>query len=255
MSSYRDKRMPRQSGVVRLLPANLLKKIGTHMLADTFNIKNTNIDYEEVNEKTGVAGKITVNRVNGAVTHVRNFDLVEGDSLTIRVSGYLQDTMFTKLQLRESYTDTLGGFLLTGQMGPADITILNPILASLASAELRSGKLDTMSMRVVGREAMAFGEMKMFYHDLKIRVRKPGNRRTIMTSLTTFLANTIIKNENKNRTGMVFFMRWRDRSAINYLVKIALSGMTSSVGVKRNKKLIRKYEKEIRARNLPPIVL
>jgi hypothetical protein len=255
MASYRDKRMPRESGVVRLLPANLLKRIETHLLADTFNIKNTNIDYEEVNEKTGVAGKITVNRLNGTVTHVRNFDLGETDSLTIRVNGYLQDTIYTRLQLRESYTDSLGGFLLTGQMGPADLTLLNPILAPLASAELRSGKLDTMSMRVVGREYLAFGEMKMYYHDLKIRVRKPGNKRTILTGLTTFLANTIIKNENKNRTGRVFFIRWRDRSAINYLVKIALSGMTSSVGVKRNKKLIRKYEKEIRSRKLPPVVL
>jgi hypothetical protein len=140
-------------------------------------------------------------------------------------------------------------------MGPADLTLLNPILANLASAELRSGKLDTMSMRVAGREYLAFGEMKMYYHDLKVRIRKPDNRRTIITGLTTFLANTLIKNENKNRTGLVFFVRWRDRSAINYLVKIALSGMASSVGVKRNKKQIRKYEKQIRNRNLPPMEL
>ena len=255
MASYRDKRMPRQTGVVRPLPADMLKRIKTHLLADTVNIKNTNIDYQEVNEKTGVAGKVSVNRLNGTVTHLRNFDLTEEDSLTIRVSGYLEDTMFARLQLRESYIDTLGGFLLTGQMGPADLTLLNPILANLASAELKSGKLDTMSMRVAGREYLAFGEMKMYYHDLKVRVRRPDNRRTIITGLTTFLANTLIKNENKNRTGLVFFIRWRDRSAINYLVKTALSGMASSVGVKRNKKQIRKYEKQIRNRNLPPIEL
>jgi hypothetical protein len=110
-------------------------------------------------------------------------------------------------------------------------------------------------MRVAGREYLAFGEMKMYYHDLKVRVRRPDNRRTIITGLTTFLANTLIKNENRNRTGLVFFVRWRDRSAINYLVKTALSGMASSVGVKRNKKQIRKYEKQIRNRNLPPMEL
>jgi hypothetical protein len=255
LDSYRDKRMPRQTGVVRLLPANLLKTIRTHLQADTVNLKNTNINYQEVNEKTGIAGKITVNRLNGTLTHLRNFNLGDGDSLTIRVTGYLQDTMFARLQLRESYTDTLGGFLLTGQMGAADLTLLNPVLAPLANAELTSGKLDTMSMRVVGREYLAFGEMKMYYHDLKIRVRRPDNKRTFLTGLTTFLANTLIKNDNKNRTGTVFNIRWRDRSAINYLVKIALSGMTSSVGVKRNKKLIRKYEKEIRSKKLPPVIL
>ncbi|MEO5564653.1 MAG: hypothetical protein ABIR18_14500 [Chitinophagaceae bacterium] len=255
LSSYRDKRQPRQAGDVRLLPAGLLKKISTRLIADTMIIKNAWVDYEEVNEKTNTAGTISIARLNGQITDLRNFDLAEGDSLTIKANGYLQDTMLIKLQLREAYTDSLGGFLLTGQMGPADITKLNPILISLASAELKSGILDTMSMRVVGREQLAFGEMKMFYHDLKVKITKPGNKRTLLTGLTTFLANTLIKNENKHRTGTIFFVRIRDRSAINYLVKIALSGMTSSMGIKRNKKLVKKYEKEIKARKLPPIVL
>ena len=56
------------------------------------------------------------------------------------------------------------------QMGPADLTILNPMLKPLASAELRSGLLDSMTMQVTGREAFAVGDMKMVYHDFKINV-------------------------------------------------------------------------------------
>jgi hypothetical protein len=253
--SYRDMAMPREPGVVRSLPVDFLKKISTNVMADTIKVVNAYVDYTERNAKTRAEGLITVTRLNGNITRIRNFDLSPTDSLTIRVSGYLQDTLLTRLQLKESYTDSLGGFLMTGQMGPADLRFLNSALASLASAELTSGKLDTMSMRVVGREYLAFGDMQMFYHDLKVRVTRPGKRRTVFTSLATFLANTLIKNENKNRTGKVFFIRFRDRSAINYLVKIALSGMTSSVGVKKNKKLIKKYEREIKSRNLPPVNL
>lgn len=255
MNSSRDKRMPREAGVVKQLPVGLLKKISTHVLADTVRVSNTTVDYAERNEKTGIEGNISVTRLNGTFTHVRNFDLSPGDSLTIKVSGFLQDTLLTEVQVKQSYTDSLGGFLMTGQMGPSDLRLLNPALASLASAELKSGQLDTMSMRVVGRDYLAFGEMKMFYHDLKVRVTRPGKKRTIFSGIATFFANTLIKNENKSRTGTVFFIRWRDRSAINYLVKIALNGMISSVGVKKNKKLIRKYEREIKSKNLPPVEL
>jgi hypothetical protein len=93
----------------------------------------------------------------------------------------------------------------------------------------------------------------MYYHNLKVRVGRTKERRGFFAGVVTFLANTVIRNENKKRVGLVFFERLRDRSAINYLVKITLSGVTSSVGVKSNKKQIKKYNKEIKSRDLPPI--
>ena len=74
--------------------------------------------------------------------------------------------------------------------------------------------------------------------------------------MISFLANSlIIRKKNESRTGNVFFIRNRDRSAINYLIKIAMSGMASSVGAKSNKKMLRKYKRELERRNLPPIDL
>ena len=51
----------------------------------------------------------------------------------------------------------------------------------------------------------------------------------------------------------MFFIRDREKSAINYLIKIAMSGMASSVGAKKNKKMLRQYKKEMEKRSLPPI--
>jgi hypothetical protein len=126
----------------------------------------------------------------------------------------------------------------------------------LASVKLESGYLDTLSLRAVGREYLSLGEMSMFYHDLKVRFLKNGNetKKTFLTSLITFIANSfVVRSNNKSRIGKVFFIRNRDRSAINYLVKIAMSGMASSVGAKSNKKMVRRYRKELDKRNLPPI--
>ena len=175
LTVFRDKRQPRKPGAVRLLPANLLKRIPARLLIDTFQLNNGHVEYAELNEKTNKTGMITVTRLNGLVTQMRNYDLTNTDSLHIRANGFIENKILTKLNVKESYTDSLGGFLMTVQMGPADLTVLNPVLRPLASAELRSGQLDTLVMRVVGREELAFGEIKMFYHDLKVTVLKKGD--------------------------------------------------------------------------------
>lgn len=249
MYDYRDKRQPREPGIIRSLPVNLLKKIPVHLQIDTVKLNNAYVEYEEVNEKTNAAGKIAVTKLNGRITHLRNYNLLATDSLHIRANAFLEGKLFTKLDLKESYTDPLGGFLMTVQMGAADLTILNPILKPLASAELRSGQLDSMTMWVTGREALAFGEMKMVYRDFKINVINTNNKKR---GVISFFVNSLVKNKNTEKMGTVFFERLRDRSAINYLVKITLSGVSSSIGIKKSDRLARKNKQQIRNTHLLP---
>ncbi len=255
LTDFRDKRQPRRQGEIRLLPVNMLKKIPIHLLVDTIRLANAHVDYEEWNEKTNQPGKITVDRLNGLMTPVRNFDLGDTDSLSMRFSGYIGDSIYTKLLVKESYTDTLGGFLMKVQMSPIDLTILNPILKPLASAELKSGQLDTLTMLVVGREQMAFGEIDMFYHDLKVRILEKGDsdKRTFLSGIKNFLVNTIVKNKNSDKSNPVFFVRLRDRSAVNYLVKITLNGIMNTALSKKSKKQFRKFQTETKRRNLPQV--
>jgi len=248
MTDYRDQRKPREPGVVRSLPVNLLKKIPVHLLVDSVKLENAHIEYEEVNKKTNEAGKITVARLNGHVAHLRNYNLQAADSLHINATAFLENTLLTKLDMKESYTDSSGGFSMNVQMGPADLTILNPVLRPLASAELRSGLLDSMNMHVTGREAFAIGEMKMVYRDFKINVINTNTNKK--RGLLSFLANSFVKNKNTEKKGTVFFKRLRDRSAINYLVKITLSGVSSSIGIKKTDRLAKK-NKQLNAGSNP----
>ena len=133
---------------------------------------------------------------------------------------------------------------------------LNKILPALSSIKLQSGYLDTLTMRAVGQEYLSLGEMRMYYHDLKVQFLKNGKeeKKRFLQGLMTFIANSfVIKNENKKRVGVVYFPRLRDRSFINYYIKIAMSGMASSVGAKKNKRLMKQYNKQLKVRQLPPI--
>lgn len=255
LSDFRDKRPPFKSGIIKPMPVQMIKNIPFKLSIDSILLNNANTTYAELNEKTNETGTIPVTRMTVKFFPVRNYNLSNTDSLRIQANGYLMDSIWIRLRVRESYTDSLSGFLMTLRIKPADLLLLNPVLVPLSSIKLQSGFLDTLSMRAVGKEYLSFGEMEMFYHDLKVKFLKKGSetKKSFLTSLITFVANSfVVKNKNTSRKGRVFFLRLRDRSILNYLVKIALSGMASSAGARSNRKILRKYKKELRLRNLPP---
>ena len=255
LTDFRDKRPPFHAGIIKPLPTELIKKIPFKLSIDSILLNNSNVIYSEHNEKTNEIAAVPVTRMTVRIFPVRNYNLTETDSLRIQANGYLLDSMWLRLRIRESYSDSLSGFFMTLRIRPANLLLLNPLLVPLSSVKLQSGHLDTLSMRAVGKEYFAFGEMKMYYKDLKVRFLKDGNetKKNFLKNLMTFVANSfVIKNKNISRRGRVFFIRLRDRSALNYLVKISMSGVASSVGAKGNQKIFRKYKKELRRHNLPP---
>ena len=256
LTDYKDKQLPFKAGIIKPLPVNILKKIPVKLFIDTIQFNKAEVVYTEVGEKTKLAGTIPVNRLFVTLLNVKNDNLTNKDSLGIRAVGYLMDTVWVRLRVKESYTDSLSGFSMTLRMKPGDLTVLNSALLPTLSVKLLSGTLDTLSMRAVGREYLALGEMIMLYKNLKVQFLKNGKeaKKTLLTRLLTFAANTfIIKRNNLNRKGNVFYIRNRDKSAINYLIQIAISGMASSVGAKNNRRMIRRYSKELEQRRLPPI--
>jgi hypothetical protein len=257
LTDYKDKRLPMRKDFIKPLPSTLIKNLPLKLSMDTLVLDNANIEYTELNPKTNVATLIPVRRLNAKISNIRNYDISSTDSLRIRAEAYLLDTVWLRLRVKESYTDSLNGFLMTLRLKPTDMRLLNPILIPTSNVKIRSGFIDTVNLRAIGREYLSHGEMQMFYHDLKVRILKAGDTTSKSGSgLLNFIVNAfVIKNKNTSRTGQAFFIRDRQRSAINYLLRIAMSGVTSSVGAKSNRKVLKQYSKEIRERKLPPIDL
>ena len=141
-------------------------------------------------------------------------------------------------------------------MKPTTLSFLNPVLAPLSNVIITSGSVDSLHLRAIGRENLAIGEMNMYYHDLKIKLVKPGapDQATFKNKMMSLIANTfVIKKNNKGRTGLVYFERLRDRSFFNYIIKMTFSGLATSVGFKKNSKYRKQYKRELQNRNLPPI--
>ncbi|HTD93194.1 MAG TPA: hypothetical protein VK644_05260, partial [Chitinophagaceae bacterium] len=87
MTDFRDKRIPREPGLVTLLPVNMLKQIPVRLFVDSVKISGANVVYEETNEKSGKAGRVTIDRMNGRILRLRNFNFSSSDSLEISAAG------------------------------------------------------------------------------------------------------------------------------------------------------------------------
>jgi hypothetical protein len=253
-NDFRDKRPPFKAGIIKPLTGNRVKSIPFKLWIDSVQIENGHVTYSELNPQTGLTGTIPISRMKVLFTSVKSFGYSSTDSLRLKAEGYLLDTAFVSLQMNESYADSLSGFLLTARIDGADLKVLNPVLIPLSSLKVRSGKLDSLIMRVNGDEYYAYGEMQMAYDNLKIQILQQANQKgkKFKTALINFLANSlVIHNRNDKRLGLVFFVRNRDRSSFNYLVKMLMSGVSSSVGVKTTYKNLRPYKKAMKQRNLP----
>jgi hypothetical protein len=253
---YRDKKPPFRSGTIKPLPVTLIQGLDFPLSVGRVNLVDGFLSYTEKHAKTRAEGTITLNHMNASVSNLQN-DPDGDDSLSLSMNAYLLDSAFIDLRVKESYTDTLGSFIATLRMRPTNLSFLNPVLVPMSNVKIVSGTIDSFHLRVIGNDVMAFGEMKMYYRGLKIRLIKGGdeNRTSFGTKLASALVNTfLVKKNNNGRTGLVYFERLRDRSFFNYLVKTTFSGIATSVGVKKNRKYARKYNKKMKQMSLPPVV-
>jgi len=253
---YRDKAPPYRPAGIKPLPTDMLKRIPLPIHLQGVNLVNGRLSYTEKNAKSGAEGTLVLSRLRASLSNIKNSNFKENDSLQLSLTAWLMDSAELNLRVRESYVDTLSGFLMTLRMKPTNLTFLNPVLAPLSNVILKSGTIDSLHLRAIANDEVAIGTMNMYYHDLKIQLVKGGDetKSNFLTNAASFLANTfVIKKNNRGRPGFVYFERDKQRSFFNYLIRSTFSGMAASVGVKKNSKYKKKYAKLIKEKGLPEI--
>ena len=241
---YRDKFPPNAPNKKdKPLPALLVQHISLPISVKSLQVEDGRISYTEKNARSRMEGTLLLTNINGTVENVKNHEIAANDTIALQVNGYLMDSARFRVGVKQSYTDPGGGFLINVQVQPTPLSILNPLVIPLSNVMLTSGVLDSLNMQATGGNDHALGEMKMFYHDLRIKLIKDGDagKTSFGTRLLSFLVNTVlIKNKNDHRTGIMYYKRESSQSFPKYLLKMLISGASSSVGVKKNKKY-RKY--------------
>lgn len=247
----RDKRFPTDSVKYRPLLAGMLVNIPLLINAERIDLENAHVRYNEISEKKGKEGSIWFSDLNATIRDVRNYNIGNTDSLRLTARTKLMGKGDLRMSFSESYADSLKGFYMLVRMGKMPFNALEPLLFPLFNLRINKGNVDSLNLRVKANDYLAFGKMEMDYSHLKLSLLKEDGKKRKFLS---WLGNTVLRNNN-SKTGRIFRERIRNKSTFNYWGKIALSGLLTNLGVQRNKKMEKKYKKEMSTLNLPPSLL
>ena len=254
INTTRDKRMPFQHGIEKLMPTGLLNSIKFPFHIDSLFLQESAVTVNEISAITKKEGMIPLEELNAVITNIKNRP-TENDSLYIGASAKLLNNYIDHVQYKESYADSLSSFTLQFHASPMILTTFNPATAPLAAVRVNSGNSDTLYANWVGNKYAAIGKMNFRYNGLSVQLldKDEPAKKKFLLSIENFLANSIILHKNNTKESIVFFERDREKFVFNYWVKTSLSGLLSSIGIKGNKKYYKKYTSVKSTYSLPVV--
>ncbi|MEY4629610.1 MAG: hypothetical protein RLZZ595_1936 [Bacteroidota bacterium] len=252
---YKDKRLPLQPGYIKAMPVALLKKIKQRLHVDSLRLVNGKIYYEEFNDKTEMLAKLHLSDLQTLISNIDNYNTSATDSLYIVSTSRFLDTANISLRFHESYADSISSFLYRVRIGRFGLPALNSVILPTANMKINRGWLDTMELKVMGNDYLAHGKMRMYYKDFRIQFlsNKELEKRTIFTKVLSWLANGFLRSNNVEKTGTVFTERTREKSFVNYWVKIVLSGAMTNTRIRKNSKQEKRYQKALKRIKVPEL--
>jgi hypothetical protein len=248
----RDKRIPFHHGIEKKMPTKLIQSIPFPLKVDSISIRNSKLKYNEFTIGTNHWATIPFREMN---VQILNFstDKNEKDSLSINIESFIFDGPIRRFSYRESYADSLSGFVAENHLSAFDMVHLSKLSHPLAGAFIVRGEVDTLFAKWTGNKYAALGTMNFHYKNLKIKLMDKGDisKHGLMSSVKTFIANLILPNQQK-KPYLIYFRRDREKFIFNYWIKTQTSGFLSTLGVKSNRKYRKQYEEDKVKFSLPP---
>lgn len=251
LTTARDKRIPFEHGIEKFMPTKLINTLPIGLQVDSIVLQHSAVTVNESSKSTNKWSAVPITNINALITDFGNVH-PHSDSLRVQASGYLLGSPIRYFSYHESYGDSLSGFTAQSYLAPMDLKRFNEIAIPMAAVKVRRGYADTIYSHWSGNKYATLGDMNFYYRQLNIQVlnKKDSTRQGFMANLKTWLANLILRNNNQRPTKM-FFIRDREKFIFNYWVKAEASGMVTAVGVKKDRKYLKRYRKVAKKYALP----
>ena len=252
LSAYRDKNIPFQHGIEKLMPSKLISKISVPVSVDSVFIRGASINVHEISAITKMEGVIPLRNIEALIKNLTNRP-DKTDSLQIDVHGRVLDYDIKKFSYKESYHDSLSGFNMKYNISPMSLSALTEVTGPLSAIEVTSGYADTLYAMQSGNKYAAFGDMNFYYQDLRIRLLNKDDtlKKSFYLVLESMLANSLIIKSKNTRESRIFYVRDREKFIFNYWVKSLFSGLLTSAGVKRNAQYLKMQDRFAEKYSLP----
>lgn len=248
----RDKTRPVDTVLYRPLLAQQIQQIPWPLQLDTILLRNGKVQYNEINQRTGLEGMVQFTQVHGMLTNVKTHNLHPQDSLILLVKASFYNKAPIWVNLRQSYADSLRSFWMRLRMGQMHMQEMNALLRSQLGLLISNGTVDTLTLLINGNDRFAYGTIDMRYRKMKVRLlNKTGEEHYFMSGAINWLANRVIRRHDNGKPNLVYKKRNVSKAQINFLSKIGLEAMLINVGIKTDRKERKKFKKTLEPQQLP----
>ncbi len=249
----RDKTLPRKPAAHKLMPTQLISSIKQPFSVDTISLKNNSVVYKEFEVKSKAWSEIPFSSLNGNIINLSN-QASRKDSLELNISGNLFRSDIKRFSYKESYADSLAGFVANVHFTGIDLREFSNISRPMGSLDISSGYADNLYSSWSGNQYAATGTMNFSYDHLKVKFLNPEGKNGwhLSSKVKTFAANLIIPNSH-HKSSMMFVERDANKFVFNYWIKMQISGIMSTFGLKSDKKYQKKYNENHERYGLPRI--
>ncbi len=241
---YRDLSIPRdKKNRVGKYPHQLLDKIPVSIQVKKMILLNAFVEYKEKSKITNQSGKVQFHDVSATINNLtNNKDAVKANNvMRADISTKFLNKAPLKIVWQFYLKHPKGRFDVKGNLGSIAGSDVNALIEPMGPAKMEKGQIKSLAFNFEGNNYDTDGTVKMLYNDLKLAVleKDKGSKELDKKSLTSFVANIIIKNDNPSkekgepRVAIVHFDRDTNRSIFHLIWKSIFKGVKETVGIKK----------------------
>jgi hypothetical protein len=239
---FRDKTVRDDtSSKIGKYPHQLLMKVPFDLNVSRLEVKNLDVSYEELNEKTLQTGTVLFTNISGTLTNITNNEsqIRENQFCKIIASAKFLNEAPIKIQfIFDLKAIKTGDFEVIAHMDNLNGEKLNSITEPLGLLKINSLNIKSLDASMKANNLRSVGKVKLIYDNLKVTALKDDGTDSLKKrGLFTFIANSfIIKKENEEgksvRVAYVTRDRVKEKSFFNLIWKTIFMGAGETAGYK-----------------------
>ena len=233
---FNDKTVqPDTASKIGKYPQQSILKLATPIYIKKVTVSNGYISYRERGAISKQVGDVFFNTINGTILNVTNMEHFLKKNSTMTASFNTRFLNITKVssQWKMLMNSTEGAFSITGQVDGFNATKLNPIVEPLGMGSVKSGNIKSYSFNLQGNDYKGMGDAILLYEDLKMNLLQNKDDDIKKKTVTSFVANVFIKNQNPSngttRKAAISFDRIMTKSFFNLVWKSLFDGAKKSI--------------------------
>ncbi len=190
-------RSSKMDGPRKPFPHQLYQQLPFQLDIDSVKVRQVDIVYDELNPKTNQTGNVNFRRIKGVIVSLSNDSLRKTNVCKADFQASFMGASSLQTHFTFDMRSPRGQYTCAAELATLDLRVLKPTFKPLALMDIETGIVDRFQFRFSGDQVKTSGSGTLLYHDLKIKILKPDEKKGFkIRDLFTFAANKVLMYES-----------------------------------------------------------